>query len=160
MTKTKNKKILFLLLIFVSFILISAFVIEHELGHQPCNLCIYERVPYFLSIFLIAKIFFTNFYERETLFILSLVFIISTCFAFYHFGIEQGFFKESLICTAENLSGNISKKELLEKLSQNTLSCKDVNFRIFSFSLASINTILSIILSATFIKLFISYEKN
>jgi len=160
MTKAKNKKILFLLLIFVSFILISAFVIEHELGHQPCNLCIYERVPYFLSIFLIAKIFFTNFYERETLFILSLVFIISTCFAFYHFGIEQGFFKESLVCTAENLSGNISKKELLEKLSQNTLSCKDVNFRIFSFSLASINTILSIILSATFIKLFISYEKN
>ena len=160
MIKKKNKKILFSILVFISLVLVSAFIIEYILEHQPCKLCLYERIPYFLSIFLIAKIFFTNFYERETLFILSLVFIISTCFAFYHFGIEQGFFKESLICTAENLSGNISKKELLEKLSQNTLSCKDVNFRIFSFSLASINTILSIILSAIFIKLFISYGKN
>jgi disulfide bond formation protein DsbB len=160
MTKKKNKKILFILLILVSLILSSAFIIEHKLGHQPCNLCIYERIPYFLSIFLIANIWLTNFYERETLFILSLIFIISAGLAFYHFGIEQSYFEESLVCTAENLSENISKKELLEKLSQNIVSCKDVSFRIFGFSLASINTILSIILSAIFIKLFISYGKN
>ena len=160
MPKKKNKKILLILLIFVSFILVSAFVIEYKLGHQPCNLCVYERIPYFLSIFLIAIVFFTNFYEREILFILCLIFIISTCLAFYHFGIEQGFFKESLACTAENLSENISKEELLEKLNQNTVSCKDVNFRVFGFSLASINTILSIILSAIFIKLSFGYGKN
>ena len=160
MTKQINKKFLFILLIFVSFILISAFVIEHKLGHQPCQLCLYERIPYFLSVFLIAKIFFINIYERETLFILSLVFIISACLAFYHFGIEQGFFKESLACTAENLSENITKEELLEKLSQNTISCKDVSFRVLGFSLAAINTIFSLILSVIFVKLFMNYGKN
>ena len=160
MTKQINKKFLFILLIFISFILVSAFIIEHRLGYQPCKLCLYERIPYFLSVLFIIKIFFIKIYERETLLILSLIFITSTCLAFYHFGIEQGFFKESLACTAGNLSENITKEELLEQLNQNTISCKDVNFRIFGFSLAAINTIFSLILSVIFTKLFMNYGKN
>ena len=160
MTKQINKKFLFALLIFISFILVSAFIIEHKLGHQPCKLCLYERIPYFLSVLFIIKIFFIRIYERETLLILSLIFIISTCLAFYHFGIEQGFFKESLACTAENLSENITKEELLKQLNQNIISCKDVSFRIFGFSLAAINTIFSLILSVIFTKLFMDYGKN
>ena len=160
MTKQINKKFLFTLLIFISFILVSAFIIEHKLGHQPCKLCLYERIPYFLSVLLIIKIFFIRIYERETLLILSLVFIISTCLAFYHLGIEQGFFKESLACAAGNLSENITKEELLEQLNQNIISCKDVSFRIFGFSLAAINTIFSLILSVIFTKLFMDYGKN
>ena len=160
MTKQINKKFLFALLIFISFILVSTFIIEHNLGHQPCKLCLYERIPYFLSVLFIIKIFFIRIYERETLLILSLVFIIGTCLAFYHFGIEQGFFKESLACTAENLSENITKEELLEQLSQNIISCKDVSFRIFGLSLAAINTIFSLILSVIFTKLFMDYGKN
>ena len=160
MTKEINKKFLFTLLIFISFILVSAFIIEHKLGHQPCKLCLYERIPYFLSVLLIIKIFFIRIYERETLLILSLVFIISTCLAFYHLGIEQGFFKESLACTAGNLSENITKEELLEQLNQNIISCKDISFRIFGFSLAAINTIFSLILSVIFTKLFMDYGKN
>ena len=160
MTKQINKKILFGILIFISFVLVFAFVIEYRLGHQPCKLCLYERIPYFLSILLIVKIFFIKGNEKITLLILSLVFIISSVLAFYHLGIEQGFFKESLACTAGNLSETSTKEELLKQLSQNTISCKDVTFRIFGFSLAAINTIFSIALSAIFIKLFITYEKN
>ena len=142
------------------FVLISAFIIEHKLGHQPCKLCLYERIPYFLSVLLIIKIFFIRIYERETLLILSLAFITSACLAFYHFGIEQGFFKESLACAVGNLSENITKEELLEQLSQNIISCKDVSFRIFGLSLAAINTIFSLILSVIFIRIFLNYEKN
>ena len=160
MTDQINKKILFALLIFISTILFSAFIIEHKLGHQPCRLCIYERIPYFLSILLIAKLFFLKKYERVTLLILSLIFIISSVLAFYHFGIEQGFFNESLACATNNLSENMSKDELVEKLKQNTISCKNVSFRVFGFSLASINTIFSVFLSVIFIKLFINYGKN
>ena len=160
MTKQINKKILFIILIFISFVLIFTFLIEYRLGHQPCKLCLYERIQYFLSILLIVKIFFIKGNEKITLLILSLVFIISSVLAFYHLGIEQGFFKESLACTAGNLSETLTKEELLKQLSQNTISCKDVTFRIFGFSLAAINTIFSIALSAIFIKLYISYEKN
>ena len=92
--------------------------------------------------------------------ILSLLFIGSFLLAFYHFGIEQGFFDESIVCIDKNFSETLTKEELLSQLEQNTMSCKNVSFRIFGLSLATINTILSIILSAIFIKLFANYEKN
>tara|TARA_Y100000590_G_scaffold405349_1_gene493585 strand:- start:2213 stop:2695 length:483 start_codon:yes stop_codon:yes gene_type:complete len=160
MSEKINKKFLFIILIFVSTVLLAAFVIEHKLGHQPCKLCVYQRIPYFLSILIIIKIFFIKTDEKITLFILSILFIIGAILAFYHFGIEQGFFKESLACTTEDLSKNLSKEEILEQLKENTIGCKDVSFKIFGFSLAAINTIFSILLSAIFIRLFINYGKN
>ena len=160
MSEKINKKFLFIILIFVSTVLLTAYVIEYKLGHQPCKLCLYQRIPYFLSILLIVKIFFIKTDEKITLFILSLLFIISSILAFYHFGIEQGFFKESLACTTENFSKNLSKEEILEQLKENTIGCKDVSFKIFGFSLAAINTIFSILLSAIFIKILINYGKN
>ncbi len=160
MTEQINKKFLFSLLVFSSFVLISAFIIEHQLGHKPCKLCLYQRIPYFLSILLIIKMLFIKKYERITVLILSLVFISSAALAFYHFGIEQDFFSESLACTAGDLSETYSKEQLLEQLKQNTISCKDVNFRIFGLSLAAINTIFSLALGAIFIKLFLNYAKN
>jgi len=160
MTKKINKKFLFTLLLFISFIIIFAYVVEYKLGHQPCKLCLYERIPYFLSILLITKIFFIKMHERETLFILSLVFVTSTLLAFYHFGIEQDFFTESSICKSTNTLENISKEKLLEQLKLETVSCKDITFKIFGFSLAAINTVFSIIFSVIFMKLFINYGKN
>ena len=160
MSEKINKKFLFIILIFVSTVLLAAFVIEHKLGYQPCKLCVYQRIPYFLSILIIIKIFFIKTDEKITLFILSILFIIGAILAFYHFGIEQGFFKESLACTTEDLSKNLSKEEILEQLKENTIGCKDVSFKIFGFSLAAINTIFSILLSAIFIRLFINYGKN
>ena len=160
MTKKINKKFLFLLLTFISLILISAFVIEYQLGHKPCSLCIYERIPYFISIFLILKILLNTNYQKITLFILFLVFLVSALLGFYHFGIEQGFFSESLICATGNISENLSKEELLELLESNPISCKDISFKMLGFSLATINTIFSIILSVIFIRLFFNYEKN
>ena len=160
MTKQINKKFLVSILVFTSLVLVSAFIIEHQLGHEPCKLCLYERIPYFLSMLLIIKMLFIKKYERVTLLILFLIFISSTALAFYHFGIEEGFFNESLACTTGDLSKTLSKEELLEQLKQNRISCKDVSFRILGFSLAAINTIFSLILSVIFIMLFLNYEKN
>ena len=160
MTKQTNKKFLLSLLVFIASILVSALIIEHQLGHVPCKLCLYERIPYFLSMLLIIKIIFIKKYEKFTLLILFLVFVSSAALAFYHFGIEQGFFSESFACTTGDLSKILSKEELLEQLKQNTLSCKDVSFAIFGFSLAAINTIFSLILSVIFTKLFMNYGKN
>ena len=160
MLKRENNLILIVILFFVSLVLISAFVIEYGFGHQPCKLCLYERIPYFLSILLIIKILFIKKYERVTLLALSLIFIGSATLAFYHFGIEQGFVSESFVCETRNLSETLSKEQLLEQLKQNNISCKDVSFRILGMSLAAINTIFSLILSVIFIRLFINYEKN
>ena len=160
MLKQTNNIFLIVILAIISLTIISALIIQYWLGHDPCKLCLYERIPYFLSMLLIIKIIFIKKYERVTLLILFLVFMSSTALAFYHFGIEQGFFSESLACTTGDLSKTLSKEELLEQLKQNRINCKDVSFRILGFSLAAINTIFSLILSVIFIMLFLNYEKN
>ena len=160
MPKQTNNIFLIVILTIISFTIISALIVQYWLGHEPCRLCLYERIPYFLSILLITKIFFIKKYERITLLILFLVFMSSTALAFYHFGIEQGFFSESLACTTGDLSKTLSKEELLQQLKQNSIGCKNVSFRILGLSLAAINTIFSLVLGVIFLRLFMNYEKN
>ena len=160
MLKQTNNIFLIVIFAVISLTITSALIIQYWLGHEPCKLCLYQRIPYFLAILLIIKIFFFKKYEKITLLILTLIFVSSATLAFYHFGIEQGFFSESLACTAPDLSKTLSKEQLLEQLKQNNISCKDVSFRILGLSLAVINTILSLVLSVIFIKLFLNYEKN
>ena len=160
MTKKINKKILFSILMLISFVLIYAFIIEYKFGHKPCKLCLYERVPYFLSILLITKILVTKGYEKITLLLLCLVFFVGSILAFYHFGIEQGIFEESFSCFSGNLSASLSKEQILEELNQNAISCKNVSFKILGFSLAAINTILSLILTAVFVKFYRDFAND
>ena len=160
MLKRSNNIFLIVTFAIILLTIISAVIIQYWLGHEPCKLCLYQRIPYFLAILLIIKIFFFKKYEKITLLILFLLFIGSTALPFYHFGIEQGFFNESLACTAPDLSKTLSKEQLLEQLKKNNISCKDVSFRILGLSLAAINTIFSFVLSVIFLRLFMIYEKN
>ena len=150
-------KIIFLF----SFIaLISAFFIEYILGHQPCNLCLIERIPYGLSIMIIMVIFLIRKNQKFLVMLLILTFIFSFAISFYHFGIEQGFFQESSVCGVKSLTEIITKENLLKQLSEKTISCKDVTFRIFGLSLTSINIVISLLFIITLLKIFKKYEKN
>ena len=139
--------------------LISAFFIEYILGHQPCNLCLIQRIPYGLSIILIIINYFSRKEEKFIIFLLILIFSFSFLVSFYHFGIEQGFFNESAVCTMKNISDIISKEELLKQLQLKTISCKDVTFRLFGFSLTTFNIIISLIFFTLLLKIFKNYEK-
>ena len=88
-------------------------------------------------------------------------FIFGALISFYHVGIEQGFFSESLVCDFNNSKEVFSKEELLKQLQITApVSCKDVTFRFFGLSLATINTIISILLSVIMIKVIKNYGKN
>ena len=139
--------------------LISAFFIEYALGYQPCNLCLIQRIPYGLSIILIILNYLQRKNEVFFILLLILIFSFSLIISFYHFGIEQGFFEESTVCGIKNSSDIISKEELLKQLQEKTVSCKDVTFRIFGFSLTTFNIIISFILVILLIKIFKNYEK-
>ena len=92
--------------------------------------------------------------------LLALIFSFSFVISFYHFGIEQGFFEESAVCGVKDFTENITKEDLLKQLSEKTVSCKDVTFRILGLSLTSINIVVSIIFIITLIKIYNNYEKN
>ena len=140
--------------------LISAYFIEFVLGHQPCNLCLIERIPYILTIVVIILCFIFKKYEKIYLISLSLIFISATLISFYHFGIEQGFIKESLVCDLSSKGNNLTTEGLLKELKEQTISCKDVTFRVLGLSLATINTIISFLLSIILIKKILNYEKS
>jgi len=148
------------IIFFISLIsILSALFIEHILGHQPCNLCLIQRIPYGLSIILISLNYFQKKNERFIILLLILVFSFSLIISFYHFGIEQGFFKESAVCGLKNVTEIISKEEILKQLQTKTVNCKDVTFRIFGFSLTTFNIFISLIFVFLLVKIFKNYEK-
>ena len=160
MSKIKNKTIFNLILLFSIFALIAAYFIQYVLKHQPCTLCLIERIPYIFSIIIISICLFTKKFEKVSLIILSLIFFSAMLIAFYHVGIEQGFIKETLVCDLNNESNNLSKEALLSQLKEMPVSCKNVTFRIFGLSLATFNIFITLILGVITTKLFLTYEKN
>ena len=160
MHQIKNRITLNLILLFSIFSLITAYFIQHVLGHQPCNLCLIERIPYFFTIIIISICLFFHKFEKIILIILSLTFFAATLLSFYHFGIEQEFIKESIVCDLNSSNHELTKEVLLNQLKVMPVSCKDVTFKIFGLSLATFNIFISLILGVITTKLFLIYGKN
>ena len=155
-----NKLILNGILAFSILTLSIAYLIQYVLGHKPCNLCIIERIPYIAAIILISLIFILNRYQKIISSLILIFFIFGAVVSFYHFGIEQGFFSESLVCDLGN-SQPLNKEELLNQLKKTEIvSCKDVTFRFLGLSLATINTVISLILRGIIIRVIKNYGKN
>ena len=160
MNFVNKKNILSYILYFSIFALLFAFYVEFVLGHQPCNLCLLERIPYILSIvIIIISLIFTKL-EKITFIILGIIFFLATFLSIYHVGIEQSFFDESSICEITSGLNILDKELLLKELEKNTVSCKNVTFTILSFSLATINTFVSLIISLITFWIFYNYEKK
>ena len=156
-----SKKKLFQVIFLISFVaLISAYFIEYTLGYQPCNLCLYERIPYVLAILILLVNFKYNKLEKHFILFLIIIFFIATLLSLYHLGIEQGLIEESLLCNLEKEANIIDKDEILKQLQQKNISCKDVTFQIFGLSLTSYNIIISILLTITLIRFYFGYENS
>ena len=155
----KNSLLKFIFLISI-IALVSAFYIEYILGHQPCNLCILERIPYFLAIIVILLNY--KFIQLEKYFILFLIliFLAATILSLYHLGIEQGFIEESLVCDLKKGSDLLSKEEILKQLQEKNISCKDVTFKIMGLSLTSYNILISLLITISSAKIYLNYDKN
>ncbi len=156
-----NKNLLIKLIFLVSiFALVSAFFIEYILGHQPCNLCILERFPYLLAIIIILFNYKFSQFEKFSILLLTIIFLVGTILSLYHLGIEQGFVQESLVCDLKNGSNLLSKDEVLKQLQEKNVSCKDVTFKIFGLSLTSYNILISLLITAGTGKIYFNYDKN
>ena len=156
-----NKTVTIKLIFIISIVaLTSAFFIEHVLSHQPCNLCILERIPYLLSIIIIVLNYKFAHLEKYFMVLLILIFLAATILSLYHLGIEQGFIEESLVCDLKNGTDLLSKEDILKQLQEKNVSCKDVTFKILGLSLTSYNVIISILIVYFTTKAYLNYDKN
>ena len=156
-----NKTIIIKLIFLISVVaLVLAFFIEYVLGHQPCNLCILERIPYLLAIIIILLNYKITYLEKNFILALAFVFLIATALSLYHLGIEQGFIKESLVCDLNYGSNLLSKEDILKQLQEKNVSCQDVTFKIFGLSLTSYNILISLLISISTAKIYLNYDKS
>ena len=160
MSQIKYKLQINLILIFSTLSILFAFYVEYILGHKPCNLCLFQRLPYILIIFLIFLLLIFRNFERLIFLFLSIIFLSGALLALYHFGIEQGIFSESFVCKGNDNGSTLNKEEILKQLKIRQISCKDVTFTILGVSLATINTFVSMILAIITFKIFLKYEKK
>ena len=161
MFKFLNNNLIAVFLSFSILVLLSAYFIEYVLGYEACSLCLIGRIPYFFIITFSLIFFFLKKIKKIILLLIFISFLSSIIISFYHFGIEQGFFDESLVCQIKWLGQSTSTDELLQELKNNTSkSCRNVDFKIFGLSLATINLFISLILSIITFKAILKNEKN
>ena len=160
MVKDRRQLLIKIIFLVSTVALLSAFFIEYILGHQPCNLCIFERIPYLLAIIIILFNLKFNQFEKFFILLLVIVFLFGTILSLYHLGIEQGFIQESLVCDLKSGSNLLSKEEILKQLQEKNVSCKDVTFKIFGLSLTSYNILISLLISISAGKIYFDYDKN
>ena len=142
-------------------ILFSAYFIEFVLGYEACNLCLIGRIPYFFVIAFSLIFFFFKKLKKKILIFIFISFVSSFLIAFYHVGVERSFFDESLVCQIKELKQDTSTSELLKELQNSkSKSCKDIDFKIFGLSLATINLFISLFLSTISFKNILKNEKN
>ena len=153
-----KKKNFYLFILFYSlFTILFALYIEYILNYKPCKLCLYQRIPYIIAIF-ISFIGYNYFKNNKILILITIIFSISVLISGYHYGIEKNIFEEFSGCTANSLE-IVDKTELLKSLNDNVISCKDVNFKIFGISLAGINLLFSLLIVIYSLRTLF-YEKN
>ncbi|MDC0179063.1 disulfide bond formation protein B [Candidatus Pelagibacter sp.] len=160
MVKDRRQLLIKIIFLVSTVALLSAFFIEYILGHQPCNLCIFERIPYLLAIIIILFNLKFNQFEKFFILLLVIVFLFGTILSLYHLGIEQGFIQESLVCDLKSGSNLLSKEEILKQLQEKDISCKDVTFKIFGLSLTNYNILISLLISISSGKVYFDYGKN
>jgi len=151
------KKFYITIFVISIFSLLTALFIEFFLGYSPCKLCVYQRIPYLIAIF-ITFLGISYYKNLIWIYVLLLIFFLSTLLSGYHFGIEQEIFREFSGCTGNSLN-IIDKNELLKLLNSEVNSCKNVDFKILGLSLASINLLLSFLIFILILKV-LKNEKN
>ena len=153
-----SRKSLYLVILGYSiFTIIYALYVEYYLNFQPCKLCLYQRVPFILAIF----VSFVGFYfskKDEVLILLITIFAIGMIISGYHFGIENNIFEEFKGCSNNSLDIT-DKGDLLKSLNQMLPSCKDITFTLFGISLAGLNFLSSLLILIYCVRTLV-YEKN
>ena len=156
--KITQRKLFLTLLIFKVLIILSAIYIEYILKVPACNLCLYQRIPYYLSILILFYIVFNKSTNIIPIISLAILMFVNIVLSIYHVGVEQQIISEPMLCRSNSNIQNVD--QLLENLKNNTfISCKDVNFTFLGFSLASINVLISSILAYFYVLIILNVEK-
>lgn len=138
-----------LLILLGAAAILAAVWVFQSLGYRPCELCEKERYAFYAAVPLAALAASLaaagrSAAARALVGLIALMFLANAAFAFYHVGVEQGWWPGPTACTG-NLSGPVNVDDLAKALNaEPVVSCGDVRLRILGLSLAGWDAIVCI----------------
>lgn len=139
-----------LMLIASVAILGTALASQHLGGLAPCALCHYQRWPYVAVIIasLAALVFPRGIAARRVLVgLCGIVFMAGASIAFYHVGVEQGWFQGPAACGGGATAATTVEELRRQLLAAPIVRCDEVAWSMFGISMAGYNVIASVLLA-------------
>lgn len=128
----------------------GALLFQYVGGMQPCELCLYQRWPYYAAIVATAVALLSggNGTMRSVIALCALLFAASTVLAFYHVGVELHWFAGPTACTGSVSGANSIEALKAQLLARQPVSCDAPAWRLFDVSLAGWNLLASVVIVA------------
>ena len=138
-----SKNIFFLAVLFSIFAILSAFFMQYVLGHAPCKLCTYQRIPYYIIILVgLITLFFPKIIKL-TIFLLIFLLLAEFLVSNYHTLSTYEVISYSG-CQSAEIPNDIN--QLKEALMSDTLivNCSNANLKYFGIPLSIYNSFFSL----------------
>ena len=138
-----SKNIFLLAVLFSIFAILSAFFMQYVLGHAPCKLCTYQRIPYYIIILVgLITLFFPKIIKLTSILLIFLLlaeFLVSN----YHTLSTYEVISYSG-CQSAEIPNDIN--QLKEALMSDTLivNCSNANLKYFGIPLSIYNSFFSL----------------
>jgi len=144
------KRVALTIILLISLaVLGTALLSQYVGGLQPCELCLYERWPYYaiLVVMVLALLARGTFVRRAALTLSALIFLGSSALAAYHVAVEQHWIEGPTACTGD--LGNASSPDALLQALQGRqpVQCDVVQWSFHGISLAGLNLAVSLVLT-------------
>jgi disulfide bond formation protein DsbB len=139
-----------LLLVASAAIVGTALLLQYVGGLQPCELCLYQRWPYYAAIVATGVALISS-GERAmgaVIALCALLFAASTALAFYHVGVEQHWFAGPSACTGSATGASSIEALKAQLLARQPVNCDEPAWRLFGISLAGWNLLASALITA------------
>jgi disulfide bond formation protein DsbB len=127
----------------------AALLSQYWGGLRPCELCLYERWPYYAVavLSLVALVAGRRGSSRAALVLAALVFVAGAALAFYHVGVEQHWFAGPTACTGPDFKADSVEALRLQLLATPPVRCDQIQWSLFGVSMAGLNLLASILLA-------------
>ena len=138
-----SKQIFFVSVLFSIFAILAALFMQYVLGHAPCKLCTYQRIPYYIIIFLGLVTFFFPKIIKISFILLGLLLMAEFFVSNYH-TLSTYEIIEYSGCQSAKIPSDIN--QLKEALMSDSLivSCSNANLKFFGLPLSLYNTFFSL----------------
>lgn len=124
----------------------TALIFEHGFGYAPCELCLYQRVPYYLGLALFLPPLLLGWRAvRPVLMLAVLLFAGGAAVAGFHVGVEQGWWQGPSTCSAGVGALPEDPEAALEAImTAQLVRCDEIAWSLLGLSMAGWNMLLAL----------------